>query len=61
MAGAPALSVAASTVPVMTRSWTRPHEPLGAAPGLLEESDDLGWKEHLLQPPRDGHWNEAGR
>ncbi|MFJ5741045.1 hypothetical protein [Streptomyces microflavus] len=44
----------------MTRSWTRPHERLGAALGLLEESDDLDWKEHPLQPPRDGHWNEAG-
>ncbi|MFD7676164.1 AlbA family DNA-binding domain-containing protein [Streptomyces anulatus] len=58
----------------MARSWTRLHEHLGAAPGpldfdmvrraaadLLEESDDLDWKEHLPQPPRDGRWNELAK
>ncbi|MEV6476994.1 ATP-binding protein [Streptomyces sp. NPDC051657] len=58
----------------MARSWTRLHEHLGAAPGpldfdmvrraaadTLEESDDLDWKEHLPQPPRDGRWNELAK
>ncbi len=66
--------MAASTLPGMARSWTRLHEHLGAAPGpldfgmvrraaadLLEESDDLDWKEHLPQPPRDGRWNELAK
>ncbi|WP_159765064.1 AlbA family DNA-binding domain-containing protein [Streptomyces sp. HM190] len=58
----------------MARSWTRLHEHLGAQPGPLTfdmvkkaaedhlaESDDLDWKEHLPQPPRDGRWNELAK
>ncbi|XKK60589.1 ATP-binding protein [Streptomyces sp. ARC32] len=55
----------------MARSWTRLHEHLGVPPGplcfdmvekaaadRLAESDDLDWKEHVSQRPRDGRWNE---
>ncbi|MFC8350797.1 helix-turn-helix domain-containing protein [Streptomyces sp. NPDC057280] len=58
----------------MARSWTRLHEHLGTPPGPLTfdmvekaadthvaESDDLDWKEHLPQPPRDGRWNELAK
>jgi hypothetical protein len=58
----------------MARSWTRLHEHLGSPPGPLTfdmvkkaadtnvaESDDLDWKEHLPQPPRDGRWNELAK
>ncbi|MFJ6650468.1 helix-turn-helix domain-containing protein [Streptomyces sp. NPDC091290] len=58
----------------MARSWTRLHEHLGARPGPLTfemvkkaaeaglaESDDLDWKEHLPQPPREGRWNELAK
>ncbi|WP_440581267.1 AlbA family DNA-binding domain-containing protein [Streptomyces sp. PT19] len=58
----------------MARSWTRLHEHLGvppgpvdfdmvakAAAGRLAESDDLDWKEHLPQPPREGRWNELAK
>ncbi|MEV6314290.1 ATP-binding protein [Streptomyces sp. NPDC051776] len=27
----------------------------------LEETDDLDWKEHLPQPPREGRWNEFAK
>jgi len=58
----------------MARSWTRLHEHLGTPPGPLTfdmvkqaadanlaESDDLDWKEHLPQPPREGRWNELAK
>ncbi|MFG3007408.1 AlbA family DNA-binding domain-containing protein [Streptomyces calvus] len=58
----------------MARSWTRLHEHLGLPPGPLDfdmvakaaadrlaESDDLDWKEHLPQPPREGRWNELAK
>jgi hypothetical protein len=58
----------------MARSWTRLHEHLGVPPGPLDfdmvakaaagrlaESDDLDWKEHLPQPPREGRWNELAK
>ncbi|MEU7474159.1 ATP-binding protein [Streptomyces sp. NPDC044984] len=58
----------------MARSWTRLHEHLGVPPGpltfdmvakaaadQLAESDDLDWKEHLPQPPREGRWNELAK
>lgn len=58
----------------MARSWTRLHEHLGMPPGpvdfgmiekaaadRLAESDDLDWKEHLPQPPREGRWNELAK
>ncbi|MGW1364998.1 AlbA family DNA-binding domain-containing protein [Streptomyces chartreusis] len=58
----------------MARSWTRLHEHFGAPPGPLTfdmvkkaadthvaETDDLDFKEHLPQPPRDGRWNELSK
>ncbi|MFF0386941.1 helix-turn-helix domain-containing protein [Streptomyces sp. NPDC004286] len=58
----------------MARSWTRLHEHLGVPPGpltfdmvakaaadRLAESDDLDWKEHHPQPPREGRWNELAK
>ncbi|MFJ9675264.1 helix-turn-helix domain-containing protein [Streptomyces sp. NPDC101221] len=36
----------------------------GLCPGAadrLAEFDDLDWKEHLPQPPRDGRWNELAK
>ena len=32
-----------------------------AADANLAESDDLDWKEHLPQPPREGRWNELAK
>ncbi|MFI1890701.1 helix-turn-helix domain-containing protein [Streptomyces jumonjinensis] len=32
-----------------------------AAADNLQETDDLDWKEHLPQPPRDGRWNELAK
>ncbi len=58
----------------MAHTWTRLHEHLGCPPGpltfdmirraaddRLQETDDLDWKEHLPQPPRDGQWNELAK